>query len=521
MFRLAAATRPKSFFFLAHRRQLSSQRHTFSAIRPFPDYSPRKPAIVDAELVRSIVTALKQRRFEPPDVVLGPFAARFRSDHLIWSFLHLRSDPDLVGALLHWYQPRGRSVPAEALAIAAHVAVVSGDPASARRLLRDGLVSHRNFVDRVIYTYKYWCSVPSVFDLLFGAIVDINRLDEARTLFRHLVTYGIIVSADACNALLSRLTLDHMRSTFSEFQELDLRWNTKSCNILIHGFCGAGKTGEAHRILLEMEGTVGASPDIISYSTLIDAYCHNGGLLQATELFEEMGDKGLTPNAFTFNSIITLLCKNGKVVEAERVFMEMMLRGVAPDHVVYTTLINGYCKSGKLPAVYRLVEEMKNSRLVPDSVTYTALIYGLSRSGNMVKANKLFREMVGKGLSPDEVTYTALIDGYCKEGKMNDAFYLHNEMLQMGLVPNVVTYTALSDGLCKQGEVEAANELLHETSGKGLELNVFTYNSLINGLCKIELANGMFKFIPVVVFISALPLLANKWLRESQDSFFR
>ncbi|KAJ8467003.1 hypothetical protein OPV22_029555 [Ensete ventricosum] len=302
MFRLAAATRPKSFFFLAHRRQLSSQRHTFSAIRPFPDYSPRKPAIVDAELVRSIVTALKQRRSEPPDVVLGPFAARFRSDHLIWSFLHLRSDPDLVGALLHWYQPRGRSVPAEALAIAAHVAVVSGDPASARRLLRDGLVSHRNFVDRVIYTYKYWCSVPSVFDLLFGAIVDINRLDEARTLFRHLVTYGIIVSADACNALLSRLTLDHMRSTFSEFQELDLRWNTKSCNILIHGARNMKEACYFHSEMISKGFGLRRS----SYNALIKGLVRKKRLTEAKQLFEEMRAKNLVANREIYNIFIDI-----------------------------------------------------------------------------------------------------------------------------------------------------------------------------------------------------------------------
>ncbi|KAK8946240.1 hypothetical protein KSP40_PGU013453 [Platanthera guangdongensis] len=457
-----------------------------ATVRPFPDYRPKKPSISDAEFVNRITTALKQRRSHHLDRILIPFAPDIRSDHLLWSLSQLRSHPALALSFIQWFRRRrSRFVSGEIQAIAAHLALVSSRFDAARQIIRQGIAFHRNFIEQVVLTYRHWSSDPSVFDLLFRAAAELGKFDEALSFFHRLGSFGVVISVDSCNALLSRLPVEAALNAFLEFSPHGVRWNTASYNIVIRGLCRAGKLGEAHRFMLKMDSDGGVLPDCITYSTIIDGYCRAGELQCAYNLLDEMRSVGLKPNEFTFNSIMAHQCKNGMASDAERVFLEMKNDAAAvPDSPVYTTMIGGFSKNFNLSDVLRVVDEMKGKGLDPDSATYTALICSLCRARRITDAEMLFQEMLRKGLTADAISYTALIDGYCKNGRIQEAFQAHNKMLRVGLVPNIVTYTALADGLCKHGELEAANELLHEICRKGFVLNLWTYNSLINGLCK-------------------------------------
>ncbi|XP_061365224.1 pentatricopeptide repeat-containing protein At1g05670, mitochondrial [Gastrolobium bilobum] len=474
----------------------SSLGSSSTSTRPFPDYSPRKPAIRDTELVHHISTAIKQRRSEPLRRILKPYESKFRPDHLIWVLMDIKNDYKLVLDFFNWARSR-RETTLEALCIVVQIAVASKDLKIAHRLIFEFWakphldVSHSfaHFTERLIYTYKDWGAHPHVFDVFFQVLVEAGLLLEAGKLFDKLLSYGVLVSVDSCNLFLTRLSsnFDGIKMAirvFNEYPEVGVCWNTMSYNIILHSLCQLGKVREAHSLLLQMEFR-GNVPDVVSYTSVISGYCQIGQLEKVLKLMEELQKKGLRPNQYTYNNIIVLLCKTGEVIEAEKVLREMTNHKVFPDNVVYTTLLSGFCKSGNVSAAYKLFDEMRHKKIVPDFVTYTSMIHGLCQTGKMVEAHKLFSEMLIKGLEPDEVTYTALIDGYCKAGEMKVAFSLHNQMVEKGLTPNVVTYTALVDGLCKRGEVDIANELLHEMSGKGLQPNVCTYNAIINGLCKI------------------------------------
>ncbi|KAL5826538.1 hypothetical protein ACOSQ4_018335 [Xanthoceras sorbifolium] len=74
------------FFFFT--RCLGERLYTSGSTnnRPFPDYSPKKPTIRNAELVYQISTAIKLRRYEPLHRVLKPYKSKFRSD---WFWISL------------------------------------------------------------------------------------------------------------------------------------------------------------------------------------------------------------------------------------------------------------------------------------------------------------------------------------------------------------------------------------------------------------------------------------------------
>ncbi|KAJ0095118.1 hypothetical protein Patl1_16297 [Pistacia atlantica] len=475
-------------------RRCLSQRLSASGspnTRPFPDYSPKKPTIRDAEFVHQISTAVKLHRFEPLRRILKPYESKFRPDHVIWVLMNIRSDYKLVLDFFDWACLR-KDPNLEVRCIVIQLAVASKDLKTAHWLIHefwakpnlDVSLSFTHFVERLIYTYKDWGSNPHVFDVFFQVLVEVRLLNEARKLFDKMLNYGLAISIGSCNLYLARLSdsydgLGVAIRIFSEFPEVGVCWNTSSYNIIIHCLCRLGKIKEAHILLLKME-LKGCLPDVISYSTVINGYCHLGELQRVLKLTEEMQIKGLKPNKYTYNSIIFLLCKSGKLVEAETVLREMMNQGIVPDNVIYTTLIDGFCKLGNVAAACKVFDEMQGLKIIPDLLAYTAIICGFCQIGKMMEADKLFHELLERGLEPDEVTYTALIDGYCKAGEIKKAFSIHNHMVQVGLTPNIVTYTALVDGLCKQGEVDTANELLQEMCRKGLQLNICTYNAIVN-----------------------------------------
>ncbi|KAL3577729.1 hypothetical protein D5086_019233, partial [Populus alba] len=366
-------------------RYLSQSLHSSSNTRPFPNYSPKKPTILDAQLVHQISNAIKLRHSEPLRHILKSYESKFRSDHLIWVLMNIRHDYKLALDFFDWACLR-RDPNLEARCIIVQIAVASKDLKLAHDLICDFWekpnldfdVSFTHFVDRLIYTYKQWGSDPHVFDIFFQVLIEVGMLDEARSFFDKLLNYGVVISTDSCNLYLARLSdnFDRLRisiKVFNEFPQVGVCWNTASCNIIINSLCRLGRVKEAHCLLMQMKFR-GNAPDVVSYSTVINGYCLGGELQKVLKLIQEMQMKGLKPNLYTYNSIILLLCKSGKVDDAERVLREMINQGIVPDTVVYTTLIDGFCKLGNIQAAYKLFDEMEKQRIVPDFIAYTAVI---------------------------------------------------------------------------------------------------------------------------------------------------
>lgn len=65
------------------------------------------------------------------------------------------------------------------------------------------------------------------------------------------------------------------------------------------------------------------------------------------------------PNMVTYTTLINAYCKNDNLNMAKEIFDSMMLRGVGPDLFALTSIINGYCTYGKIEEAMRLFREQK------------------------------------------------------------------------------------------------------------------------------------------------------------------
>ncbi|XP_038875713.1 pentatricopeptide repeat-containing protein At1g62914, mitochondrial-like [Benincasa hispida] len=90
--------------------------------------------------------------------------------------------------------------------------------------------------------------------------------------------------------------------------------------------CKDGWEDEAIELFKEMKAQ-GMIPNIISYTSLIHAFCYCGKWEEAKCLFNERVDQGVRSNAITFSVLIDMLGKADKVIEVKNLLEMMIQRG--------------------------------------------------------------------------------------------------------------------------------------------------------------------------------------------------
>ncbi|KAL6270338.1 hypothetical protein ACE6H2_027249 [Prunus campanulata] len=185
----------------------------------------------------------------------------------------------------------------------------------------------------------------------------------------------------------------------------------------------------------------GCLPNVVTYNTLIDAYCKLNRIDQAFELLRLMALKGLELNLISYNVVINGLCREGRMNETSQVIFtkhfvlqeEMRRNRLSPN---VFNVINAMCKAKNLNRAMEFFDQMRVRGLRPNERTYTKLIDGFSQQGFLNEAYDGLKEMIGNGLSPSIVTYNALINGYCLLGRMEDAIRILQDMTGNGLSPD-------------------------------------------------------------------------------------
>ncbi|KAH0906219.1 hypothetical protein HID58_038046 [Brassica napus] len=218
---------------------------------------------------------------------------------------------------------------------------------------------------------------------------------------------------------------------------------------------------------------LGITPNVITFSALIDSFVKEGKLKEAKELYNEMIARGIDPDTITYNSLIYGLCNEKRLDEANQMIELMVRKGCDPSIVTYSILINGYCKAKRVDDGMRLFRKMP---LRADTVTYNTLVQGFCQSGKLNVAKELFQEMVSIGVPPSVMTYGILLDGFM----VDDAWDLFCSLsLNKGVKPDVKTYTIMIGGLCKKGSLSEAGMLFRKMGEDGIAPNDCTYNTLI------------------------------------------
>uniref|UniRef100_J3M4V7 Pentacotripeptide-repeat region of PRORP domain-containing protein n=2 Tax=Oryza brachyantha TaxID=4533 RepID=J3M4V7_ORYBR len=256
------------------------------------------------------------------------------------------------------------------------------------------------------------------------------------------------------------------------------------------------------------------------------AVAEPGSVENACLLFDEMLQRGIAPTVVTFGTLVAAFCEAGRLEEAFKVKEEMFLHyNIRPNAHVYASLIKALCEKGKMDDAQRLKEEMvRNSEPLVDSGAYAALartLFWVGRKGEVVG---LLEEMKGRGITVGREVYNAMIAGFCEnEGDLDAAFAVLDDMQKDRCKPDAVSYNTLVGGLCKMGRWRDASELVEDMPRRGCRPDVVTYRRLFDGICDAGELGEARKVFDEMIFKGFAPSMVSVrkfvgWIEREGDS---
>ncbi|GMH11503.1 hypothetical protein Nepgr_013344 [Nepenthes gracilis] len=181
-------------------------------------------------------------------------------------------------------------------------------------------------------------------------------------------------------------------------------------------------------------------------------YCKCGDIKYAWKLFDRM----LRRDVVSWTSVISAYCSMGKLNESIVLFERMKMEGLEPNEFTWHALMTGYAKGGDCHGAFAIFCRMTRERLVPDLVTWNALISGFARSNQSLEAVKLFGEMLSIGIRPNHVTVTGLLPACGLMHSLHKGREIHSLIYRFGLETNVYVASALVDMYSRCGSVKDA-----------------------------------------------------------------
>lgn len=184
---------------------------------------------------------------------------------------------------------------------------------------------------------------------------------------------------------------------------------------------------------------------------------------QVLRLMEEFHIK---PDVVTYSTIMNAWSKAGFLEKCKEVFNDMLKSGVEPDAHAYSILAKGYVRAQEPEKAEELLTGMIESGVPPNVVIFTTVISGWCSAGRMDYAIKIFDKMCEFGISPNLKTFETLISGYAEAKQPWKAEGILQIMEEFHVQPKKSTIALVAEAWHSAGLTEEGNRLLRAAKSK-------------------------------------------------------
>eukprot|EP00435_Cladocopium_sp_Y103_P014540 s2444_g3.t1 len=130
---------------------------------------------------------------------------------------------------------------------------------------------------------------------------------------------------------------------------------------------------------------------VTTYNALLDVCARSGEISRAEPLLKEMAAQGITPNIITYGTVIKAYCSANRLDQAFEVFSDMQANtDLHPDEVTYNTLLDGCARYGSFERGLEVLADMKKAKVPPSNYTLSVI----AKLANRSKKPKLAFQMV-------------------------------------------------------------------------------------------------------------------------------
>ena len=110
----------------------------------------------------------------------------------------------------------------------------------------------------------------------------------------------------------------------------------------------------------------GMKPDVITFSTIMNAWSSAGLMEKCQEIFDDMIKADIEPDIHAFGILAKGYVRTGEPGKAESLLSSMGKSGVHPNVVIFTTIISGWCTAGKMEHAWGIFEKMCEMEIPPN-----------------------------------------------------------------------------------------------------------------------------------------------------------
>ncbi|XP_010557105.1 PREDICTED: pentatricopeptide repeat-containing protein At1g06140, mitochondrial [Tarenaya hassleriana] len=272
-------------------------------------------------------------------------------------------------------------------------------------LIDNALKLFETSVDRNVVTWS----------TLISGFAKNERAFEAFSLFRKMVAESMrpneFTSANILVSCSSLGSLRHGKSVHGYVIRTGIEMDAVNCTSFIDMYARCGCVPMARKVFDMMP-----EKNVISWSSMINAFGINGLLEEAIDCFDRMKARNLVPNCVTFVSLLSACSHSGNVEEGWKHF-ESMTRdyGITPEEEHYACMIDLLGRGGRLREAMSFLENMP---VKPRASAWKALL-GASRIHKQVSLAEEIAEKL-LSLEPDNSSVYVLLSNVYADAGMWD-----------------------------------------------------------------------------------------------------
>ncbi|XP_022777387.1 pentatricopeptide repeat-containing protein At1g55890, mitochondrial-like [Durio zibethinus] len=233
-----------------------------------------------------------------------------------------------------------------------------------------------------------------------------------------------------------------------------------SFNALMGACVNAKKFDKVTGFFKELPEKLSIEPDLVSYNTVIKAFCEMGSLDSASLMLDEMEKKGVQPDLITFNTLLDGFFKKGRFVDGEKIWSKMVDKNVEPDIRSYNTKLLGLVTEKRMEEAVNLVEEMRSKGGKLDVFTFNYMIRGFVNEGKLEEVKDWYSQIGKNDCAPDKLTFTMLVPFLCEKGDLRFAIEVCKEIFGGKKLVGAALLQRVVDELVKASKIEDAKEIV-------------------------------------------------------------